>query len=154
MKILGFVIVLLVLFGCDRKENNVVNTNILNCPPYYSKIENIYWANQEFFEASDSVHQYWYRLITFSEEEGFNIIVEKLRQGIAEGLGKMEVVEQRNITHAKGIQDTNGISLHYNVKGWISPKDVVLELNENDTSRKLYKVVNLENLMVRDSILK
>lgn len=154
MKNLVFVIILLVLFGCHSKENSAINTISLNCPSYYSKIENVYCADQVFVEASDSMHQYWYRLITFSEEEGFTIIVEKLRQGVAEGLGKIEVVEQRNITHTKGIEDTNGISLHYNVDEWISSKEVVLEFNAQNDEMKLYKIVNLETLIVRDSILK
>jgi hypothetical protein len=154
MKIYFCAILFLLFAGCNKREGNYSNNN-LNCPDYYSKIENVYCADHEFVDSSDSTHQYWYRLVTFSEEEGFVIIVEKLRQGIAEGMGNLEVVEQNNITHLKGIDDVNGISQHFKFIKWMDPKQFILELEEQSNEDNThYKIVNLENLTVKDSILK
>ncbi|MEO6883116.1 MAG: hypothetical protein ABI199_03725 [Bacteroidia bacterium] len=139
--------------GC--KTNNS-KTNNLNCPEFYPEIEHVYWAEQGFTIPSDTLHDYWYRLITFSEEEGFCTIIEELRQGKVEGAGKMQVVKQINITHVKGIENENGISLDYDVKKWISPKEVVLILEEQPKTTNNYscKIVNLDNLSVKDTTLK
>ena len=154
MKIQMCVIFFSICFvGCNKSEEHSLKTNNINCPDFYPKIENVYWAEHDFNIPSDSLHQYWYRLMTFSEEEGFCIIVEKLRQGIAEGMGGLQVVEQKNITHIKGIEDANGISVHYKIKKWISPKEVILVIDEQREPKGNYsfKIVNLEMLSVRDT---
>ena len=150
MNVLFFILFSCVLVGCHHDLNTGSTVNINNCPDFYAQIEGISWAEEGFSDPSDIKHQYWYRLITFSEEEGFNIFVEKLRQGIVEGTGKMEVIERTNITHLKNIDDVDGISLHYNIKGWVNAKEVILEVTSQDTSRSntVCKILNVEKLTV------
>lgn len=146
-KIYIFIIFLSFVLGCQKVPNKAkVNSKY---PDFYPKIENINWAERGFIQ-EDSLYQNWYRLVTFTEEEGFCIIVEKIQQGLAEGEGGFKVIEQKNITHIKGIHDQNDISVHYNIKKWLSPKKVLLIKKDTE---KLCKILDLEVLSVKDTLI-